>query len=42
MWVFLVIYLTAWYLIDWKEEESSYIVGYSNISNNSTARAGHS
>ncbi len=35
VWVFLIIYLTAWYPITWREEETSYIVGYSNISTNS-------
>jgi hypothetical protein len=42
VWVFLIIYFTLWYPIDRREEETSYTVGYANISYNSTARAGHS
>jgi hypothetical protein len=39
---FLIIYLTSWYTIDRREEESDYNLGYFNITDNSTARAGHS
>jgi hypothetical protein len=42
LWVFLIIYHTAWYPIDRREEETGYVMGYSNITNNSTARARHS
>jgi hypothetical protein len=40
--VFLIIYVTPWYTIDRREGETSYILGYFNITDNSTARAGHS
>ncbi len=42
VWVFLVFYFITQYPIDRREEETSYIKGYANISNNSTARAGRS
>jgi hypothetical protein len=39
MWVSLIIYFIRWYTIDWREREQSYIGGYSNISDNTSARA---
>ncbi len=42
VWVFLVIYFRTQYYIDRREEETSYIEGYANISSNSSASAGHS
>ena len=42
MCLYLIIYVITWYTIDRREEESDYNVGYSNITNNSAARAGHS
>jgi hypothetical protein len=40
--VFLVFYFIMQYPIDRREEETSYIEGYTNISSNSTAGAGRS
>ncbi len=42
VWVFLIIYLIAQHSIDRGEGETSYIEGYANISNNSSAWAGGS
>jgi hypothetical protein len=42
VWVFLVIYFITLYPIARREEETSYIEGYANISSNSTPRAGRS
>jgi hypothetical protein len=40
--LYLIIYFITWYTIDRREEESDYDWGYLNITDNSTARAGHS
>jgi hypothetical protein len=40
--VFLIIYVTSWYTIDRRVRETSYILGYFNITDNSTEGAEHS
>jgi hypothetical protein len=39
VWVSLIIYFITQHAIDRREEETSYIEGYSNISSNSSAWA---